>query len=121
MPSPEQPDLLDAVVAAPLHHRCAFENEFVRVLETRIKPGETVPLHTHRWPATYYVLQWGQFVRRDASGAVTLDTRVDGAFLAPGSAIWAGPIGPHTLQNVGDSDIHLVSVECKFAGQSLAG
>ena len=28
-----------------------FENDRVRVLEVRIAPGETVPVHTHRWPA----------------------------------------------------------------------
>ena len=33
------PDELDALVAAPQHHTLLFENEFVRVLDTRIAPG----------------------------------------------------------------------------------
>jgi quercetin dioxygenase-like cupin family protein len=45
------PDRLDAVLAAPRHHRVVFENDRVRVLDTRIAPGDTVPIHTHRWPA----------------------------------------------------------------------
>ena len=45
------PDELDALNAAPHHHTLLFENEFVRVLDTRVPPGETVPLHTHHWPS----------------------------------------------------------------------
>ena len=46
----EYPDSLDAMVAAPESHRVLLENDDVRVLETTIHPGETIPLHTHRWP-----------------------------------------------------------------------
>ena len=38
----EWPDSLDAMVAAPEHHEVLLENERVRVLDSRIKPGETV-------------------------------------------------------------------------------
>jgi quercetin dioxygenase-like cupin family protein len=57
MQNPQQwPDELDALIAAPQHHILLFENEAVRVLDTRIPPGQTVPLHTHRWPGTLYIL-----------------------------------------------------------------
>ena len=75
------PDELDALVAAPLHHDLLFENEVVRVLGARILPGQTVPLHTHRWPCALYILAWSDFVRRDAEGAVLLDTRISGKIL----------------------------------------
>jgi quercetin dioxygenase-like cupin family protein len=42
---------LDALSAAPAQHRLLFENAHVRVLDTRIAPGERTPVHTHRWPA----------------------------------------------------------------------
>ena len=74
------PDELDALVAAPLHHDLLFENEAVRVLDARILPGHTVPLHTHRWPCATYILAWSDFVRRDGEGAVVLDTRSPGRF-----------------------------------------
>ncbi len=106
-------DDLDAVIAAPEHHRVLLENDSVRVLDTRIEPGETVRLHTHRWPAAYYVLAWGDFVRRDERGEVTLDTRVTPVHVAPGQAVWSGALGPHTLENVGTAAIHIVSVEVK--------
>jgi hypothetical protein len=45
------PDELDALQAAPGYHVLLFENESVRVLDTRVRQGQMVPLHTHRWPA----------------------------------------------------------------------
>jgi hypothetical protein len=106
------PDELDALVAAPLHHDLLFENEAVRVLGARIAPGQTVPLHTHRWPCALYILAWSDFVRRDAEGAVLLDTRISGKILQ-GSALWSGPLPPHTLENIGESVLHTLSVELK--------
>lgn len=49
-------DPLDAVLAALDFHRVLLENDSIRVPETRIEPGQVVPLHTHRWPAVYYHL-----------------------------------------------------------------
>jgi quercetin dioxygenase-like cupin family protein len=113
MSEPTWPDGLDALTAAAAHHRLAMENEFVRMLETRIEPGEVVALHTHRWPAAYYILSWGDFIRRDEQGEITLDSRASGIHLEPGQSIWSAPLGPHTLENVGSAAIHLVSVEVK--------
>lgn len=104
---------LDALIAAPAHHSLLLENDKVRVLETRIEPGETVPVHTHCWPAAYYVLSWSDFVRRDDKGEMQLDTRVVGFTSEPGKAIWSGALDPHTLENVGDRPLHLISVEIK--------
>ena len=104
------PAELDALVAAPRHHRLLLENDRVRVLDTEIGPGERTPLHTHRWPAVHYVLSWSDFVRRDADGATLVDTR--GRAPASG-ALWGVPLGPHTLENVGATPIRIVSVEVK--------
>ncbi len=107
-------DPLDAVAAAPEHHRVLLENAAVRVLETRIEPGERVRLHTHRWPAVYYILAWSDFVRRNERGEVTLDSRAGGAAQRrPGEAMWSPPLGPPTLENVGTSAMHVISVEVK--------
>jgi len=85
----------------------------VRVLDTRIEPGQTVKLHTHRWPAVYYFLQVGEFVRRDHEGTVLADSRQQSTKAEVGQAAWAAPMGPHTLENVGTTPIHVVSVEIK--------
>lgn len=87
----------------------------MRVLDTRIAPGETVPLHAHQWPAAYYVLAAGEFVRRDKEGKVVFDSRLASRALSAGEAVWSLPLGPHTLENVGRTPIHVVSVETKPA------
>jgi quercetin dioxygenase-like cupin family protein len=104
---------LDALIAAPEHHRLALENNHVRVLETRIEPGETTPIHTHSLPAALYVLSCDDFIRRDGAGEVMLDTRAQGLKLEPGQALWSGPLGPHSVENTGTLPIHIVSVEVK--------
>lgn len=44
---------LDAVVAAPKHHKVLFENERVRVLEVTLEPNDEEPIHHHRWPSVF--------------------------------------------------------------------
>lgn len=107
------PPELDALQAAPAQHRLLLENDRVRVLDTRIAPGERTPVHTHQWPATHHVVSWSPFVRRDDVGTVLLDTRIDDVTAAPGDVLWGEPLGPHSLENVGDNTLHIVSVELK--------
>ena len=105
------PDSLDAPAAAPESHRLLFENAAVRVLETRIAPGQTTQVHTHRWAGVLYVLSFDHFVRRDAEGAVLVDSRDGGELPQPGATLWSGALPPHTLENVGSSDIRVINVE----------
>ena len=107
------PDSLDALTAAPRHHTLMLENERVRVLDTRISPGDRTPVHTHRWSSVYHVLSWSDFVRRDGDGVVVVDTRSSGTSAGPPAALWSGPLAPHSLENVGRSDIRIISVELK--------
>ncbi len=108
------PDSLDALIAAPDTHSLLFENESVRVIATRIAPGETTALHTHCWPQLMIVDSISHYIRRDDSGDVTADSR-GGPLPQPGAAVWLDALAPHTLENVGDVDIQLMGVEVKRA------
>jgi len=110
---------LDALVAAPEHHTLLFENEAVRILDTRIPAGARTPAHTHRWPAALYILSWSQFIRRDAEGGVTLDSRDVPALGTSPQALWSEALAPHSLENVGETDLHVISVELKQPGPLL--
>jgi quercetin dioxygenase-like cupin family protein len=113
LPSDQQwPAELDALIAAPGNHRLLFENDSVRVLETQIAPGSTTPLHTHRWPASLYILSSSDFIRRDGNGNVLLDSRTVSAIPA-GTAVWSPSLGPHTLENIGSTEIRVIVVELK--------
>lgn len=109
------PDELDALTAAPRHHKLLFENEFVRVLDTSIPAGERTEIHTHKWPASLYIIEWSDFIRYDMEGNVLLDSRNIDKPPAPGIAIWSGPLEPHSLKNTGASALHVLSVEIKNA------
>jgi quercetin dioxygenase-like cupin family protein len=103
----------DALRAAPDHHRVLVENDQVRVLDTKVRPGGRTPVHAHEWPAALYVLCWSDFIRRDADGNVLVDSRTMSEKPPVGGAFWMGPIGPHWVENVGDADLHIVAVEVK--------
>jgi hypothetical protein len=107
------PDSLDALVAAPRHHTIVLENEKMRVVETRIAPGQKVPVHTHRWPGALFITAWSDLIRRDQAGHVRLDTRqlADRPRLNP--PLWQEPLPPHTLENVGGARFNAVQAEIK--------
>ena len=44
---------MDAVTAAPKHHKVLFENERLRVLELTLEPNDEEPIHHHRWPSVF--------------------------------------------------------------------
>lgn len=104
---------LDAMRAAPDQHEVLLENQHVRVLDTNLAPGECSSIHEHAWPAALYVLSWSDFIRYSPEDEVLLDSRTFPAPPAPGQAIWSGPLPPHYLRNVGDSDLRLIAVEIK--------
>ena len=107
------PDTLEAMTAARDHHQVLLENERVRMLDTRLGPGERTPLHAHRWPAALYVISWSDFVRRDAQGEIVLDSRTLATRPAAGEAIWSSPLVPHAVENVGDRELRIIAVEIK--------
>ena len=107
------PDELDAMIAAPQHHHLLFENELVRVLDVRIPPGEITAVHTHRWPATLYIISWSDFVRYDDKGNVLVDSRTIESMNNPHPALWSDALPPHALKNTGKNEIRVISVEVK--------
>ena len=109
----EWPDSLDAMVAAPEHHEVLFENDRVRVLDSRIKPGDTVPVHTHRWASVLYILGTSDFIRYDTEGRAVFDSRTTTSPVETAAVIWSPPLRPHSVENVGDKEIRVLSIELK--------
>ena len=107
------PDEFDALIAAPEHHKLLLENDTVRVLDTLIRPNEITAVHTHKWPATLYILSWSDFVRYDDKNNIVVDSRNFDKSPLPSSSVWTEPLPPHRLKNVGENDIHIISVEIK--------
>lgn len=106
---------LDAMIAAPDHHFVLLENDRIRVLDTRLGPGDRTPVHAHQWPGVLYILSWSDFVRYDPEGHVLLDSRAMGEAPALGGCLWSSPLVPHYVRNVGDSELRIIAVELKQA------
>src|SRR6266542_1673918 len=95
----------DAATAAPNVYRVIFENERVRALEARVKPGESSALHGHP-NYLVYTLQGGRVTFTSASGE-----RID-VNLEDGQAMWR-EAEEHSAKNPGSADIVALLVELK--------
>jgi len=116
LPNPKHwpwPDSLDALLAAPAHHRLLLEDQRVRVLHTRIAPEDIVPLHTHRCGGVAYLLSFSHFIRRDEKGEILFDSRQAGDAPKIPCAQWMQPLPPHTVENLGPLEISILIIELK--------
>ena len=105
----------DATKIDPQSYRVAFENDKVRVLEFRSRPGSGicgVGRHSHPPHLT--------IVLTDAKARVTLE---DGKQLIAhnkaGDMFWS-PAETHTVENDGKADVHSYIVEIKDAVHKAA-
>ena len=108
------PDKLDALVAAPANHQLLPENDRVRALPTTIAIGATTPVHTHRWLVEYLITAT-DFVRCDREGNILLDTRGAESKPEASNVLWSDPFPPHSLENVGSTELRVIMVEIKQA------
>lgn len=107
-------ELMDGPVAAPEHHKVIFENERVRVVDFRVKAGDVVPVHTHRWATVNYIISLSEFVSYDADGNLKIDSRDAQSGPQEGSVFYQPPFPPlHSVENVGDGEMRGLSVELK--------
>ena len=113
-PTPLGP--LDATRVDPEHHEVLLENEHVRVLDARVRPGEETAIHTHVWPGALYVISWSDFLRLDPDGRVLVDSRTMASPPGPGECLWGQPLPPHRVRNIGDTELRIIAVELKTPG-----
>lgn len=95
----------DPVITSPQYYKVLLENDQVRVLEYRLKPGEKEPMHSH--PAgVVYVLSGTKL-------KVTYpDGRTEERGATAGETIWREPT-THALENVGDTEAHAIAIDLK--------
>jgi quercetin dioxygenase-like cupin family protein len=95
----------DALEVAREHYTVLLENDKVRVLEVKIKPGEKEAMHTH--PATVHIELVPTKVKIGYPDGKSVE--LEGH---QGEAIWVGPV-KHTIENIGDTEIHAYIIELK--------
>jgi len=95
----------EPVITSPQFYKVLLENDHVRVLEYRLKPGEKEPMHSH--PAgVVYVLSGGTLKFSYPDG------RTEEKTAATGEAIWRDPV-THAVENVGKMEAHAIAIDLK--------
>jgi len=96
---------MDPVKISPQYYKVLLENDQVRVLEYRLKPGEKEAMHSH--PAgIVYTFSDGRMKTMTPNGESHEAERKGG------EVIWRDPI-THAAENTGTTEIHVLAVEMK--------
>ncbi|MBF6170957.1 cytoplasmic protein [Nocardia blacklockiae] len=103
----------DPTVVDPDLYRVILENDRVRVLEYRDKPGDKTRPHHH---PDSVLCPLSSFRRRISAGGQQVEVT-----LAAGEARWVGA-QEHSGENIGDTETHALFIELKEppAGQGTA-
>jgi beta-alanine degradation protein BauB len=103
--SPAMSAAQDPVKVSPQYYKVLLENEQVRVLEYRLKPGEKESAHSHPAGVVY--------VFNDSTVRSTLqDGKSTESSGKAGDVYWRNPV-THTLENTGTTVAHALAVELK--------
>ena len=97
----------EAVTTSPNYYKVLLENDQVRVLEHRLKPGEKEPMHSHPAGVVYVVT--------GAKAKFTYpDGRTEEKTAYAGQVIWREPT-THAVENVGDTETDVIAIDFKSA------
>ncbi len=98
------PAVQDPVAVAPEIYRVLFENERVRVLEARLKPGDKTEMHVHPANVVYsFTAAALRFTSPDGSVDVSLKP----------DEVMAPKAGQHATTNVGSTEARALIIELK--------
>ena len=95
----------DAIQVAPHVYKVLFENERVRLLEVRLKAGESSAMHSHPAYVIYGIA--GGKVRFNSPSGESADIEVNA-----GDVMWREP-EEHAVDNVGSTDVDALLFELK--------
>jgi|SRR5687767_10725956 len=95
----------DPVKVSPQYYEVRFENDRVRVLEFRMKPGEKEAMHSHP-PGIVYLLADARLRSQlsDGKSAATPSKA--------GDVLWREAT-THTVENVGTTEARALAIELK--------
>lgn len=96
----------DPTVTDPDKYQVVFENDAVRVLEYRDRPGERTSPHGHPDSVMYTLSSFHRRLHVDGSQR---DVEI-----TAGTTAWL-PAQSHSGENIGESDTHVIFVELKGA------
>ncbi len=99
---------IDAVKASPDKFKIRLENEYVRVVEYSLRPGEKDVPHTHP-PKTSYTIAGGR-LRVYPENEKPFEVEE-----VTGTSEWSGKRGKHYVENIGNTTVTILLTEVKGA------
>jgi quercetin dioxygenase-like cupin family protein len=102
----------DAVKVAPSNYKVLQDNPQVRVLDAHIKPGEKVPMHSHP-NHVVYSFSPGKVRFTSADGKTTESEATAGESTFHSAET-------HMVENIGDTEVHVLDIELKPASPMAA-
>lgn len=95
----------DPVKLSPQYYKVLIDNDEVRVLEFRFKPGEKEPMHSHSRGFVYSLAE--------AKLKMSFpDGRSEESVMKTGEARWRDAV-THAVENIGTTEAHVIAVELK--------
>ncbi|MDJ1421588.1 MAG: cupin domain-containing protein [Candidatus Methanoperedens sp.] len=98
-------EMKDALQTAPTVYTLLMENDRVRVLDVRVKPGEKVAMHAHPDHVAYVL--GGQRLKFTSKDGKSKEYE-----LKAGQVLWI-EAGPHSVENISKVEAHVIMVELK--------
>lgn len=98
----------DPTKLAPQNYKVLLENDRLRVIEYRLKPGEKEPMHSHPSGVAVYFFSDAK-IRTTFPNGKTADD-----FRRAGDTLWRDPV-THSGENIGDTEAHALLIEPKNA------
>lgn len=105
----QTPGILPGPMRSPGLYKTLYEDDAIRLVDYRLKPGEKEPLHSH-CAGVVYSLEASTAKSTTADGVVSEGSGQAG--VARGRKAMA-----HALENTGSTDIHALSFELKGSCQ----
>jgi quercetin dioxygenase-like cupin family protein len=97
---------VDGLKVSAHNFKLLLENEYVRMLEYSLKPGEKDTAHTHP-PKSSYVVSGGKIkVYLENGKTLIFDEKA-------GTADWGDYVGKHYVENIGNTTVTIVLTEIK--------
>ncbi|MEO6136162.1 MAG: hypothetical protein ABIP35_13480 [Ginsengibacter sp.] len=97
---------IDALISSPANFKLLLENEYVRVLEYSLKPGQKDTPHTHPAKSSYVVSGGKLKVYLENGETIIADEQT-------GTASWREYVGKHYVENIGNTTVTIILTEMK--------
>ena len=98
---------IDAIKSSPANFKLLLENEYVRVLEYSLRPGQKDTPHTHPAKSSYVVSGGKLKVYLENGETIIADEET-------GTASWRDYSGKHHVENIGNTTVIIVLTEIKL-------